>query len=47
MPISQTLLYLQEIKKHFLKIRPLFVKAAKNHENWLNHSCRKTRFNNM
>ena len=47
MPISQTFLYLQEDKKHFVKVRPLFIKDAKNHRNRLNLSCRKTRFKNI
>ena len=47
MPISQTLLNLQEIKEHFLKIRPFFVKAAKNRGDRLNRSCRKTRLKNI
>ena len=42
MPISQLFLYL-----HFLKVRPFFIKDAKNHGNRLNHSCRKTRFKNI
>ena len=29
------------------KVRPLFIKDAKNYRNRLNHSCRKTRFKNI
>ena len=44
MPICHTFSYLQENEQHFLKVRPFFIKDAKNHGNRLNHSCRKTRF---
>ena len=33
MPLSQTFLYLQEKKSQFLKVRPFFIKDAKNHIN--------------
>ena len=42
MPISQMFLYVQENK-----VRPFFIKDAKNRRNRLNHSCRKTRFKNI
>ena len=36
MPISQTLLYLQENEQHFLKVPLLFIKDANSHRNRLN-----------
>ena len=35
MPISQTFVYLQDDKEHFLKCRPFFIKDAKKHRNRL------------
>ena len=37
----------KKINKNFLKVRPYFIKNAKNHGNRLNHSCRKTRLKNI
>ena len=47
MSIFETFLYLYENKLHFLKVRPFFIKDAKNHRNRLNHCCQKTRFKNI
>ena len=45
MLISQTFLYLQENKQlQFPKVRPFFIKDAKNHRNRSNLSCRKSDF---
>ena len=41
MPISQTFVYLQDDKEHFLKCRPFFIKDAKKHRNRLNLSAVK------
>ena len=43
-PISQTFLYLEENKQHFLNVRPFFIKDSINHRNQLKNSCQKTRF---
>ena len=50
MPISQTFLYLQGTRSHFLKARPVLIKDAKNRHhdrNRFNHFCRKTGFKNI
>ena len=47
MPISQTFLYLQEDKYHFLKVSLSFIWYAKNHRNRLNLSFWKTQIKNI
>ena len=47
MPISQKFFTYKKINNIFFKVRPFFIKDAKNHRNWLNHSCQKTRFKSI